>query len=422
MPLPSAALRVLTNRLLPALILVGAVALAGPAASSAAAKPAVLTFKTVKVGAPGNPSVGIVPFQDAIYASCAEAPSGGPACQQVGGVGYRYGIGQLEVTVAQWVAFLNTVDPAGRNKHRLYSPNESSSAWPKYGQVDFSAGARKGRHYTVASPEWAGKPYGFANFLRSARFVNSLYNGELLAKRASVDNGFRYVTYRVRLSRKTGSGMYAMRKRAATRARKSGFVVPSQDEWIKAAYYDASGGGTYSYWKYPTNPGVFGDNTATAPNSTMLDPTTGNVANPSTQPLATFHAAETPAPSWCPAAVGTEACANVNPFGIDPATYAKAFQGSLGTVGQAMTVSPWGTLDQGGNAVEWTDTITPPPFGLKGARVWRRLHGGIANAPVYQLWLSAVGLQPQDNTFFTATYPWLGIRIGAIGNLKAGKR
>lgn len=422
MPLPSAALRVLTNRLLPALILVGAVALAGPAASSAAAKPAVLTFKTVKVGAPGNPSVGIVPFQDAIYASCAEAPSGGPACQQVGGVGYRYGIGQLEVTVAQWVAFLNTVDPAGRNKHRLYSPNESSSAWPKYGQIDFYAGARKGRHYTVASPEWAGKPYGFANFLRSARFVNSLYNGELLAKRASVDNGFRYVTYRVRLSRKTGRGMYAMRKRAATRARKSGFVVPSQDEWIKAAYYDASGGGTYSYWKYPTNPGVFGDNTATAPNSTTLDPTTGEVTNASTQPLATFHAAETPAPSWCPAAVGTEACANVNPFGIDPATYAKAFQGSLGTVGQARTVSPWGTLDQGGNAVEWTDTITPPPFGLKGARVWRRLHGGIANAPVYQLWLSAVGLQPQDNTFFTATYPWLGIRIGAIGNLKVDKR
>jgi hypothetical protein len=418
----SAALRVLTNRLLPALTLVAAVALAGPAVSSASPKPAVLTFKTVKVGAPGNPSVGIVPFQDAIYASCVEAPSGGPACQQVGGVGYRYGIGQLEVTVAQWVAFLNTVDPAGRNKHRLYSPNESSSAWPKYGQIDFSAGARKGRHYTVASPEWADKPYGFANFLRSARFVNSLYNGKLLAKRASVDDGFRYVTYRVRLSRKTGNGMYAMKKRAAKRARKSGFVVPSQDEWIKAAYYDAGGGGTYSYWKYPTNPGVFGDNTATAPSSTTLDPTTGDVTNASTQPLATFHAAETPAPSWCPAAVGTEACAYVNPFGIDPATYAKAFQGSLGTVGQARTVSPWGTLDQGGNAVEWTDTITPPPFGLKGARVWRRLHGGIANAPVYQLWLSAVGLQPQDNAFFTATYPWLGIRIGAIGNLKPGKR
>ena len=92
------------------------------------------------------------------------------------------------------------------------------------------------------------------------------------------------------------------------------------------------------------------------------------------------------------------------------------------SVGQAATYSPWGTLDQGGNAVEWTDTITPPPFGVKGVRVWRRLHGGIANAPVYQLWISAVGLQPQDNTFFTATYPWLGIRIGVVGNLKPGTR
>jgi hypothetical protein len=75
-----------------------------------------------------------------------------------------------------------------------------------------------------------------------------------------------------------------------------------------------------------------------------------------------------------------------------------------------------------GNVVEWTDTITPPPFGAKGHRVWRRLHGGIANAPVYQLWLSAVGLQPQDNTFYNATYPWLGIRIGVLGSLKPNKR
>ena len=60
--------------------------------------------------------------------------------------------------------------------------------------------------------------------------------------------------------------------------------------------------------------------------------------------------------------------------------------------------------------------------GRSGGRTWRRLRGGIANAPVYQLWLSAVGLQPQDNTLFTATYPWLGIRVGVLGNLKARKR
>jgi hypothetical protein len=414
----------LKNRLVLALTMVVAFAFAAPASSFAAPPPAALTLTTVEVGAPGNPSVGIVPFSDAVYASCAgvEPTEKQPPCQQVGGVDYRYGIGRLEVTVTQWVAFLNTVDPTGRNRHRLYSSDESSSAWPKYGQIDFSSNAPVGRHYSVASPEWADKPYGFANFLRSARFANSLYNGRLLSKRASTAGTFRYVTYKVRLSRQTERGMYAMTKRAATRSHKSGFVVPSQDEWIKAAYYDPSGGGTYSYWKYPTNAGTFGDGSLTAPSSTTLDPTTGDVTNSSTQPLATFRDSEATVPSWCPAAFSRKACETVNPFGIKPVVYKKVYQGSLSTVGQAKTLSPWGTLDQGGNVVEWTDTITPPPFGVKGARVWRRLHGGIANAPVYQLWLSAVGLQPQDNTLFTATYPWLGIRIGVLGDLKPAKR
>ena len=78
---------------------------------------------------------------------------------------------QLEVTVGQWVKFLNTVDPAGRNKHHLYSETESGAAWPRFGQLNFSSGAPTGHHYSAAAPEWLDKPYGFANFLRSARFV-----------------------------------------------------------------------------------------------------------------------------------------------------------------------------------------------------------------------------------------------------------
>lgn len=407
--------------LLSAIVALLAVLALAAAASAAAPPAAVLSLRTVSVGAPGNPAVGIVPFTDAVYRSCPEAPppSGprAPSCQSVGAVDHRYQIGELEVTVAQWVAFLNTVDPAGRNRHRLYSPDESSSAWPKYGQIDFSPRARPGRHYSVASPEWANKPYAFANFLRAARFVNSVQNGRVLSRRVSLRGGIRRVTYRVRLSRRTGDGMYEMRRQKTTRRSATGFVVPSQDEWIKAAYYDPDGGGTYSYWKYPTNPGAFGDGSATAPAQSVLDPADGSVLNGATQPLSTYHAPGEPAaPAWCPGAQGAEACASVNPLGLSAGAYAKAYQGNVSAVGQARTRSPWGTLDQGGNAVEWTDTITPPPFGAKGARVWRRLHGGIANAPAYQLWLSAVGLQPQDNSFFTATYPWLGLRIGAIGD------
>jgi hypothetical protein len=70
----------------------------------------------------------------------------------------------------------------------------------------------------------------------------------------------------------------------------------------------------------------------------------------------------------------------------------------------------------GGNAVEWTDTITPPPARDTSPRVWRRLHGGVPNAPAYQMWPSAIGLQPQDNAFADRTYPWLGFRIGVLGD------
>jgi hypothetical protein len=392
------------------------IALAAPTTGHAAAKRATVNFKTVVVGAPGNPSVGIVPFTDAIYQSCSGAPSG---CITVGGVGYPYRIGRLEVTVKQWVKFLNTVDPDGNGRRGLWKPTESSSGWPKYGSINRSSSAPRGRHYSVSYPDWNDKPYNFADFVQSARFANSLQNGRLLSKERSSKDGFHCVTYRVRLSRESRTGMYDLNQRDATRTRHSGFVIPSQNEWIKAAYYDPGGGGTYSYWKYPTNAGVFGDGTATAPSPVQLDPGTGDVTNAQTQPLANYHPQGGAAPTWCPAAVEPRSeCSSVNPFGIDPTTYADLYQGNVSTVGQARTTSPWETLDQGGNAVEWTDTITAPPAGSGGGRVWRRAHGGIANAPAYQLWLSAVGLQPQRNPFFETTYPWLGFRIGTIGKLK----
>ena len=45
----------------------------------------------------------------------------------------------------------------------------------------------------MAYPEWADKPYGFANFPRAARFVNALYNGQVLFKQAGVSGAFKYV-------------------------------------------------------------------------------------------------------------------------------------------------------------------------------------------------------------------------------------
>jgi formylglycine-generating enzyme required for sulfatase activity len=403
------------------LLLIGCAIALVAAPAAAQAKRAVITVPITQIGQPGNPAAAITPFTDAIYSSCSADPVTSPPCQTVGAVGYPYGIGELEVTVSQYVAFLNTADPSGRNRQQLFSANETSSAWPKYGQIDFRKRARPGDHYSVAFPEWADKPYGFANFLRTARFANSLTNGRVLSRTPMSQNGFSYTIYTVRLSPKTERGMYDMRNRKTTRRRASGFVIPSQDEWIKSAYFDPKGGGMFSYWKYPTNPGNFFDQPTqlspdpTAPNTATLDPTTGDVTNAATaQPLAIYHGSSFP--SWCPSQVSASDCSSVNPLHLKASTYQAIYQGSVGTVGQAGTLGPWGTLDQGGNAVEWTDTITPPPAGKKGARVWRRLHGGVPNAPGYQLWLSAIGLQPQDNKFYNAVYPWLGFRIGVIGN------
>jgi hypothetical protein len=147
-----------------------------------------------------------------------------------------------------------------------------------------------GQHYSVAYPEWADKPFNFANFSRAARFANSLTNGKVLSHTQSTSRGFKYVTYKVRLSPVTERGMYDLSNPATTRAKSTGFVVPSNNEWVKAAYYDPKGGGTDSYWAYPTGP-------FKQPNVAVLNPGTGDVENASDQPLATYNRTTRTAPA-----------------------------------------------------------------------------------------------------------------------------
>jgi len=380
---------------------------------------AVVKIRAVEVGDGGNAPAAIVPFHPGVYGSCSDAPSRKAGCQLVGHVGYPYEIGELEVTVAQYVAFLNTVDPAGADRHDLYVADMSPARWPKYGPVRrmTGQGVAPGTHYSVAYPEWANKPIGFANFLRAASFVNSLTNGDVLSRTTSTSDGFKVTTYTVRLSRTSQQGMYDLGADAptgATRTRSKGFVVPSQDEWIKAAYYDPKGGGTHSYWIYPTGPHK-------APHASSLD-ANGNVVNASTQPLSTYSprgpkdAPDGTFPTWCPQEAG-DGCENVNPFHLSTSDYQSQYQANLSTVGQTRTRSPWGTLDQGGNVVEWTDTIAPSGQGSKDSRIWRRAHGGVANAPAYQLWISAIGRTPQANAVIERVNPWQGFRVGVIGDL-----
>ncbi len=406
----------------------------------------VVALSTVTVAAPNNKAVWIIPFYNAVYATKAEclqnlkivrqlpAQAGvgvqnvsETSCMSVGSVPYTYNVGETEVTVAQWTTFLNTVDPMGLNRHHLWAAPNGSKVWPLYGSINRTAKALPGRHYSVASPAWAQKPFNFADFTRSARFINALQNGKTLSKKTKTITTvsgaqLTQTTYTVRLSKQTETGMYTMSNRAATRNLDSGFAVTSQDEWMKAAYFDPKGGGQLSYWDYPTGPGTFvncpaspvasADSPtlcpATPPAQTQLDPTTGNVINSATQPLASYKGTPTP-PYWCAAQFTAAQCA-ITPFKKLASTYT----GNLSTVGQALTRSPWGTLDQGGNTVEITDTIAPPPP-LKNAKVvWRRWHGGVVTATDYQMWLSAVGVTPQTIPGYSIN-PWRGLRIAVLG-------
>jgi len=386
-------------------------------------QPAIVTVTTVTVGDPGNHPVAIVPFHPGIYKSCSDAPSRHSGCRLVGAVGYRYEVGELETTVRQYVAFLNTVDPLGRNRRDLYTSTMSPTKWPKYGSIRRLSGsqAAPGRYYEVAYPQWADKPIGFANFLRAASFVNSLTNGKVLSRTTSTAHGFHLTTYQVRLSRNTQDGMYdlalAQGTKAVKRTRSTGFVVPSQNEWIKAAYFDPAGRGSFSYWKFPTGP-------SKAPHASQLN-SNGDIANAGTQPLSTYSPRSSPnsqgtaVPTWCPSQAGSD-CESLNPFGLSPTAYQSKYQANLSSVGQTQSRSPWGTLDQGGNAVEWTDTVAPSPLGSKDPRVWRYAHGGVANAPAYQLWISAIGRLPQANVVAARINPWEGFRIGVVGDLHSG--
>ena len=114
----------------------------------------------------------------------------------------------------------------------------------------------------------------------------------------------------------------------------------------------------------------------------------------------------------------TQVTAHVNRNTLSPWCWGldlqKNYIANVSTVGQDKTPSPWGTYDQGGNAVEILDTLAPQPPGYNFLRDWHYYHGGVANAPAYQLEISAFGYNSGDPAI-ERIYPWYGFRVGVIG-------
>ncbi len=214
-----------------------------------------------------------------------------------GSVGYTYNIGKHEVTAGQYTAFLNAV--AKTDAYGLYNTKMDYDANPlALGCNIKRSGTSNNYTYSVAT-DWANRPVAFVSWGDAARFCNWLTNGQPTDDQAI---------------NATEDGSYALNGSTSmlgvVREVNARYVIPSENEWYKAAYFDPAKPGGAGYWQYPTR-------SNTAP-SNVFDPSGTNNAN-----------------------------CYVNGESIGR-PYRRTEVGAF-----AASPGPYGTLDQGGNVWEW---------------------------------------------------------------------
>ena len=201
---------------------------------------AVVVIDTVPVGNPGN----------------ANDTHG----DGYGGVAYTYNIGKYEVTAGQYAEFLNAV--AGVDTYRLYSTEMWSSV--RGCKVErFGGGGTKGDpyQYRVAS-DWADRPVNYVSWGDAARFSNWLHNGQPTGAQnlTTTEDGSYFL-----IGAMTNAELLGI-----TRALDATWVIPSEDEWYKAAYH-YNDGVTGNYFDYPMS-------SDSVPSNDLEDPDPGNNA------------------------------------------------------------------------------------------------------------------------------------------------
>jgi formylglycine-generating enzyme required for sulfatase activity len=156
-----------------------------------------------------------------------------------GGVNYTYRIGKYEVTNSQYAEFLNAKAATG-DPLQLYDTQMSSVA---VGGINRSGGGTAGDPfvYTVKSGR-GNNPVVFVNWYDSLRFANWLNNGQ---GNGDTERG----TYTLLGGTPVPSNAFPFTPPIA-RNPGARVVLPSEDEWYKAAYHK-NDGATGNYWEYP---------------------------------------------------------------------------------------------------------------------------------------------------------------------------
>ena len=212
---------------------------------SAAVAAQAITIDMVTVGNPGNDPDKVI---------MNDGTTG------YGSVGYSYQIGKYEITAAQYTAFLNAV---ARNSDPYY-----------LNPINYSNITRTINNnlwvYTATSPN---QPLDRINWLDAIRFCNWVANGQPntgIEDLSTTENGSYFL-----------NGATSANPPPDTLARNPNatWVLPTENEWYKAEYYDPNknGPGKGGYWlfatmsdtpldnTYPSAYGTFGQGDITCP-------------------------------------------------------------------------------------------------------------------------------------------------------------
>jgi len=222
----------------------------------------------------------------------------------LGAVNYTYKMGTFDVTAAQYTQFLNAVatisDPYG-----LYNSSMGVGPTP-CGIIQNPVGT--GYSYSVDA-QYQNLPVNYVSWGDAARFANWLSNNQpTLAEGSGC----------------TETGSYTLNGAisdadllAITRNASATFVIPTEDEWYKAAYYDAASG---SYWEFATQSNRFPTNVLSS--------------------------------------IGTNNANYQDEFATGNGGYTNAYPNYLTSVGAfASSPGPYGTYDQAGDVWQWTEAI-----------------------------------------------------------------
>ena len=149
-----------------------------------------------------------------------------------GAVNYEYRIGKYEVTIQQYTAFLNAVDPNGTNPNGIY--NSTNATYASVKGIAFSSVAPSGSKYSALGG--ASRPVTFVSWFDAARFANWMQNGQ--GSGSTETGAYTLVGGQT-------SGTAPSKNPGAT------FYIPTENEWYKAAYYspllNSGSGGFYTF-------------------------------------------------------------------------------------------------------------------------------------------------------------------------------